>query len=56
MVKILTSTRALIEEKGKAKLCITCDSVATTEALFNIDSLSVVLSERYCDLCLEKIK
>jgi hypothetical protein len=55
MEKRLTSTRPLTEQKGKTKFCALCGSVATQEALFEVEG-GVTLIEKYCDICIKKIK
>jgi hypothetical protein len=55
MEKRLTSIRAISERKGKTKFCAHCGSVATQEALFEVEG-GVTLIERYCDICAKKVK
>ncbi|MFZ0513909.1 MAG: hypothetical protein WAM14_20045 [Candidatus Nitrosopolaris sp.] len=55
MEKRLTSIRPITEHKGKIKFCAHFDSVATKEALFKVD-VGVTLIERYCDMCVKKVK
>ncbi|HXX98226.1 MAG TPA: hypothetical protein VEL11_14030 [Candidatus Bathyarchaeia archaeon] len=55
MEKRLTSTRPLTEQKGKTKFCALCGSVATQEALFEVEG-GVTLIEKYCDICIKEIK
>jgi hypothetical protein len=54
MEKKLITTRPFTESKGKAKLCIMCDSVAAYEMLFELDS--IIIAERYCDLHVKEIQ
>ena len=55
MEKRLTSIRPLTEQKGKTKFCALCGSAATQEALFEVEG-GVTLIEKYCDICIKKIK
>jgi hypothetical protein len=52
--KRLTAVRPFVEHRGKAKFCAHCGNVATQEALFEVDEVSLI--ERYCDICVKKIK
>jgi hypothetical protein len=52
--KKLTSVRPFAEHRGKAKFCAHCGNVATQEALFEVDEISLI--ERYCEICVKKIK
>ena len=55
MEKRLISLRPFTERKGKTKFCAHCDSVATQEVLFEVDE-DVTLIERYCAICINKVK
>ena len=55
MDKKLTALRPFTKRKGKPKFCAHCGSVATQEALFEVDE-GVTLIERYCDICVKKVK
>jgi hypothetical protein len=50
MEKVFSTLRALIDNTGKTKFCITCGGIATQEALFNVGD-GVTLIEKYCDTC-----
>jgi hypothetical protein len=52
--KRLTSVRPFAAHRGKTKFCAHCGNVATQEALFEVDEVSLI--ERYCDICVKKIK
>ena len=54
MEKRLTSLRPFTEQRGKTKFCGNCGNVATQEALFEVDGASLI--EKYCDICVKKIK
>lgn len=45
---------ALAGTKKSAGFCIICATVATTEALFQLDG--AVIIQRYCDTCLSDAK
>jgi hypothetical protein len=53
--KRLTSLRPFTEYRGKTKFCADCGNVATQEALFEVDG-GVTLIEKYCDICVKKVK
>ena len=55
MEKRLISKRPFTERKGKTKFCAHCGSVATQEALFEVEG-GITLIERYCDICAKKVK
>jgi hypothetical protein len=55
MEKRLKSLRPITKHIGKTKFCAPCGSVATQEALFEVDG-DVTLIERYCDICVKKVK
>jgi len=55
MDKKLTALRPFTKRKGKPKFCAHCGSVATQEALFEVDE-GVTLIERYCDICVKKVE
>ncbi len=55
MEKKLTSLRPLAEHKGKAKFCALCGRLATQEALFEVEG-GATLIEKYCDICVKKVK
>jgi hypothetical protein len=55
MEKRLISLRPFTERKGKTKFCAHCGSVATQEVLFEVDE-GVTLIERYCAICVKKVK
>jgi hypothetical protein len=52
MEKIFSLLRSLVEVSGKAKFCVSCDNMATQEALFNVDGATLI--EKYCDTCAKK--
>jgi hypothetical protein len=52
--KTLTSLRPFTEYKDKRKFCAHCGNVATQEALFEVEGASLI--EKYCDICVKKIK
>jgi hypothetical protein len=52
--KRLTSLRPFTEHRGKTKFCAHCGNVATQEALFEVERASLI--EKYCDICVKKIK
>jgi hypothetical protein len=52
--KKLTSLRPFSEHRGKTKFCADCGNVATQEALFEVEGACLI--EKYCDICVEKIK
>jgi hypothetical protein len=54
MEKRLTSLRPFNEHGGKTKFCTHCGNVATQEALFEVEGASLI--EKYCDICVKKIK
>jgi hypothetical protein len=54
MEKRLTSLRPFNEHRGKTKFCAHCGNVATQEALFDVEGASLI--EKYCDICVKKIK
>ncbi|MGB6528942.1 MAG: hypothetical protein WBF33_12620, partial [Candidatus Nitrosopolaris sp.] len=54
MEKRLTSLRPFNEHRGKTKFCAHCGNVATQEALFEVEGASLI--EKYCDICVKKIK
>ncbi len=55
MEKRLISKRPFTERKGKTKFCAPCGSLATQEALFEVEG-GVTLIERYCDIRVKKVK
>jgi hypothetical protein len=54
MEKRLASLRPFNEHRGKTKFCAHCSNVSTQEALFEVDWASLI--EKYCDICVKKIK
>jgi hypothetical protein len=54
MEKRLTSLRPLTAHRDKIKFCAHCGNVATQEGLFKVDGASLI--EKYCDICVKKIK
>jgi hypothetical protein len=54
MEKRLTSLRPFTAHRDKTKFCADCGNVATQEALFQVDGASLI--EKYCDICVKKIK
>jgi hypothetical protein len=50
--KIFSLLRSFVEVSGKAKFCVSCDNMATQEALFNVDGATLI--EKYCDTCAKK--
>jgi hypothetical protein len=55
MKKVLIVVRPSGKSRGKAKFCTHCGEIATQEALFSVDE-SVILIERYCDVCIKNVK
>jgi hypothetical protein len=53
MEKVFSTLRSFIDNSGKTKFCITCGSMATQEALFDVGD-GVTLIEKYCDTCAKK--
>ncbi len=46
--------RNFVNTSSRARQCITCGSVATQEALFDVgNGMSII--ERYCDLCIKNV-
>ncbi|MGC1929833.1 MAG: hypothetical protein WA667_12720 [Candidatus Nitrosopolaris sp.] len=54
MEKRLTSIRPFTDHRGKTKFCAHCGNVATQEPLFELDGASLL--DKYCDICVKKIK
>jgi hypothetical protein len=52
--KRLTSLRPFTKHGDKTKFCALCGNIATQEALFKVDGASLI--EKYCDVCVKKIK
>jgi hypothetical protein len=52
MKKIFSLLRPFADVGRKTKFCVSCGSMATQEALFNVDG--AMLIEKYCDSCAEK--
>ena len=52
MEKTFSSIRTFVDSGRKSKFCISCGSIATQEALFNVDG--AMLIEKYCDTCAER--
>ena len=52
--KRLTLLRPFTEHRGEKKFCADCGNVATQEALFQVQGASLI--EKYCDICVKKIK
>jgi hypothetical protein len=52
--KRLTSLRPFTKHRDKTKFCAYCGNIATQEALFKVDGASLI--EKYCDICVKKIK
>jgi len=52
--KRLTSLRPFTKHRDKTKFCALCGNIATQEALFKVDGASLI--EKYCDVCVKKIK
>ena len=52
--KRLKSLRPFTEHRGEKKFCVDCSNVATQEAIFKVDGASLI--EKYCDICVKKIK
>ena len=53
MEKTFSSIRTFVDNGRKSKFCISCGSIATQEALFNVDG--AMLIEKYCDTCAKKV-
>jgi hypothetical protein len=55
--KVFVSLRALSKNEqhsnNKTKFCATCASMATQEALFSVEGVSLI--ERYCDICAKTV-
>jgi len=54
MERRLTSLRPITEHRDKTQFCANCGNVATQEALFKVEGASLI--EKYCDICVKKIK
>lgn len=55
MRKIFASLRSIIAvPHGNTKFCNTCGSIATQEALFNVDG-DITAIERYCGICAKNV-
>jgi hypothetical protein len=52
--KRLTLLRPITEHRDKTKFCALCGNVATQEAFFKVEGASLI--EKYCDICVKKIK
>jgi hypothetical protein len=52
--KRLTSLRPFTKHRDKTKFYAYCGNIATQEALFKVDGASLI--EKYCDICVKKIK
>jgi hypothetical protein len=52
MEKTFSSLRSFVDDDGKTKFCVSCGTIATQEALFNVDG--AMLIEKYCDSCAKK--
>jgi hypothetical protein len=52
--KRLTSLRPFTKHRDKTKFCAYCGNIVTQEALFKVDGASLI--EKYCDICVKKIK
>jgi hypothetical protein len=52
--KKLTSLRPITEHRDKTIFCAHCGKVATQEAFFKVEGASLI--EKYCDICVTKIK
>jgi hypothetical protein len=52
--KRLTSLRPITEHRDKTKFCAYCGNIATQEALFKVEGAYLI--EKYCDICVKKIK
>jgi hypothetical protein len=52
--KLISTSPFTSEPKGKAKLCILCDSLCTQNTLFEVGD--ILLIEKYCETCVKKIK
>jgi hypothetical protein len=44
-----------LTSRKEKKFCVLCGSVAAQEALFEVER-GVTLIEKYCDICIKKIK
>jgi hypothetical protein len=53
-VKMKWKRGPFTEHRGEKKFCVDCGNVATQEALFQLDGASLI--EKYCDICVKKIK
>jgi hypothetical protein len=54
MEKRLTSLRPFTAHRDETKFCAQCGNVATQEALFKVEGACLI--EKYCDICVKKIK
>ena len=52
MEKTFSLLRPFVDVGRKSKFCVSCGSIATQEALFNVDG--AMLIEKYCDSCAKK--
>ena len=52
MEKTFSLLRQFVDAGKKSKFCVNCGSMATQEALFNVDG--AMLIEKYCDSCAKK--
>jgi hypothetical protein len=52
VVKPFEKRPVSLSTKKSPGLCIVCSAIATTEALFKVENVTVV--QRYCDKCLPK--
>ncbi len=50
--KKFSSIRALVDDGGKTKHCVSCSNTATQEALFTVEGATII--EKYCDSCAKK--
>ena len=52
MEKKFSSIRALVDDGGKTKHCVSCGNTATQEAIFAVEGATII--EKYCDSCAKK--
>ena len=49
MEKIFSLIRSFVDVGGKAKFYVSCGNMATQEALFNVDGVTLI--KKYCNTC-----
>lgn len=55
MTKFLITLKPFVRPSNEKKLryCITCENLATQEACFDVDQVTII--EKYCDKCAMKV-